>query len=318
MNLLSSLPSLPVIGAANPVEHVINHKTFANEDGVWVWSAIQTNMVLCAILLIMIGIWAGNKIKTGDASEGHDRYITKNPFAHMLEVICDYLMTNTIEPLLHGRTRAYTPFLLSIFFFILINNLIGLVPLLDLNHMFFKDMKANHTAFMGGTATQSIYVTGVLAAIAGIAINIAGLKELGVGGYLKHLTAGAPVLVWPLMIPIEILGTFIKPIALAIRLFANMTAGHILVAVLIGFVPMSLSAGPAVGIPVSIVSVVGAVAIYFLEIFVAFLQAFVFMFLTTVFISLLSHHGHEEDHDPHHGYDEKTDNVAAAVSAGLA
>jgi F-type H+-transporting ATPase subunit a len=158
----------------------------------------------------------------------------------------------------------------------------------------------------------------VLAAIAGLMINVAGVKELGVVGYLKHLTAGAPIFVWPLMITIEIAGTFIKPIALAIRLFANMTAGHILLAVVIGFVPMSLGAGLAVGVPVTLVSVVGAIAIYFLEIFVAFLQAFVFMFLTTVFISLLSHHGHEEDHDPHHGYDETVDKVAGAAGAALA
>jgi len=318
MNPILSMPKLPVFGAANPVDHVINHKLVANEDGVWLWSAIQTNMVVVAALLIVLGLWVGNQIKTGDESQGHDRYITRNPLAHMVEVICEYLMANTIEPLLHGRTRAYAPFLLSIFFFILLNNLLGLVPLLDLNHFLLPDMKASHTAFIGGTATQSIWVTGVLAAIAGVVINIAGVKELGLVGYIKHLTAGAPIFVWPLMVPIEILGTFIKPVALAIRLFANMTAGHILVAVLIGFVPMSLEAGFAVGIPVTVVSIIGAVAIYFLEIFVAFLQAFVFMFLTTVFISLLSHHGHEEDHDPHHGYDETVDKVAGAVSAGLA
>ncbi|MFG0305897.1 MAG: F0F1 ATP synthase subunit A [Phycisphaerales bacterium JB040] len=318
MNPLLTMPKLPLLGAANPVEHVINHKLIANEDGFWVWSAIQTNMVLVAALLIVLGLWVGNQVKTGDEGQGHDRYITRNPLAHMVEVICEYLMKNTIEPLLHGRTRAYAPFLLSIFFFILLNNLLGLVPLLDLNHFLVPEMKKAHTAFIGGTATQSIWVTGVLAAIAGVVINLAGVKELGVGGYVKHLTAGAPIFVWPLMIPIEILGTFIKPIALAIRLFANMTAGHILVAVLIGFVPMSLSKGLAVGVPVSVVSVIGAVAIYFLEIFVAFLQAFVFMFLTTVFISLLSHHGHEEDHDTHHGYDETVDKVAGAASAGLA
>ena len=134
MNPILSMPKLPVFGAANPVDHVINHKLVANEDGVWLWSAIQTNMVVVAALLIVLGLWVGNQIKTGDESEGHDRYITKNPLAHMVEVICEYLMANTIEPLLHGRTRAYAPFLLSIFFFILLNNLLGLVPLLDLNH----------------------------------------------------------------------------------------------------------------------------------------------------------------------------------------
>jgi len=312
MNPMSLLHNLP-LAAANPVEHVINHPTYVHKaSGFWIWSSIQTNMILAAVIVLGVGYWASTKIKTGDESQGHDRYLTKNPLAHMIEVICTYLLKNTIEPLLHGRTKAYAPFLLTMFFYILVNNLLGLVPLLDVNHMFF------HTSFIGGTATQSIWVTGVLAAIAGLMINIAGVKELGLTGYMKHLTAGAPVFVWPLMIVIEVAGTFIKPIALAIRLFANMTAGHILLAVLIGFVPMSLEKGLAIGVPVTLVSVVGAIAIYFLELFVAFLQAFVFMFLTTVFISLLSHHGHEEDHDPHHGYDKTIDKVAEAAGAALA
>ncbi|MFT5422648.1 MAG: F-type H+-transporting ATPase subunit a [Phycisphaerales bacterium] len=317
MNPMSLLHNLP-LAAANPVEHVINHKSVTTESGFWIWSAIQTNLILSAVIVLGVGYWASTKIKTGDESQGHDRYLTRNPLAHMIEVICSYLLKNTIEPLLHGRTKAYAPFLLTMFFFILVNNLLGLIPLLDLNHMLIPAHKADHMAIIGGTATQSIWVTGVLAAIAGLMINVAGVKELGVVGYLKHLTAGAPIFVWPLMITIEIAGTFIKPIALAIRLFANMTAGHILLAVVIGFVPMSLGAGLAVGVPVTLVSVVGAIAIYFLEIFVAFLQAFVFMFLTTVFISLLSHHGHEEDHDPHHGYDETVDKVAGAAGAALA
>ena len=123
-------------------------------------------------------------------------------------------------------------------------------------------------------------------------------------GYLKHLTAGTPVFLWPLMIPIEILGTIIKPVALALRLFANMTAGHILVAVLfmfavqgLGFLAEATVGKLVLGGVISGMSLVAAVAIYFLELFVAFLQAFVFMFLTTVFISQLSHHDEHEHHD---------------------
>jgi F-type H+-transporting ATPase subunit a len=106
------------------------------------------------------------------------------------------------------------------------------------------------------------------------------------------------------MIPIEIMGTIIKPVALALRLFANMTAGHILVAVLFGFAGLGLSGGMsyAVGGSVTLLSCLATVAIYFLEIFVAFLQAFVFMFLTTVFISQLSHH-HDHEHDEAHGHE---------------
>ena len=246
-------------------------------------------------------LWWFHRCQSGlhrSRSDGHHRWVTKSRFAHTVEVICGYLRENTVRPLLHERTNMYMPFLWTIFFFILINNLLGLIPLLDAGNLLNPEMAAEHRAFIGGTATQSIYITAALSLMAGLMINFAGLKELGVAGYLKHLTAEAPIFVWPIIIPIEILGTFIKPIALSIRLFANMTAGHILVAVLLGFAADGFANFDLIGLPVGIVSSVAVIAIYFLELFVAFLQAFVFMFLTTVFISLLAHHGeHETAHD---------------------
>ena len=293
------------LAAGDPVGHVVNHKALATEGGIWIWSSAQTNLIVSALILLFVGLFVARSVSTGDESQGHTRWITNNPFAHMIEVICGYLRENTVRPLLGARTERFMPFLWTLFFFILVNNLLGLVPLLDAWHLANPEHKAQHVAWIGGTATQSIYVTGALALVSGIVINAAGVKELGLGGYLKHLTAEAPVFVWPIMIPIEILGTFIKPVALAIRLFANMTAGHILVAVLLMFAGPSGfgSENPILGIPVGIISTIGAVAIYFLEIFVAFLQAFVFMFLTTVFISLLEHH-HDHEHETAHNVAE--------------
>lgn len=292
--------------AADPVAHVINHPWLISEDGTWLWSSAQTNMVLSAFILLVVGMLVAKAVSTGDEGQGHWRFVTKSRFAHMVEVICGYLRESTVRPLLHERTNRFMPFLWTMFFFILVNNLLGLIPILDLHNIIAGKMApevvAQHKAFIGGTATQSIWVTGALAIVAGIMINWAGVRELGVGGYLKHLTAESPIFVWPIIIPIEIMGTFIKPIALAIRLFANMTAGHILVAVLLGFAAQGfLSAGdnPLLGIFVGLVSSLGIIAIYFLELFVAFLQAFVFMFLTTVFISLLAHHG-DHDHETAH------------------
>ncbi|MBO6513714.1 MAG: F0F1 ATP synthase subunit A [Phycisphaerales bacterium] len=291
--------------AADPVQHVINHAFVVNDDGVWLWSSAQTNMIITALIMLLGGLFVAKAVSTGQESEGHARWVTNNRFAHMIEVICGYLRENTVRPLLGERTNALMPFLWTIFFFILINNMLGLIPILDLQNIIAgkiaPEMVAEHKAFIGGTATQSIWVTGALAIASAIVINGAGIKELGLGGYIKHLTAEAPIFVWPIIIPIEILGTFIKPIALAIRLFANMTAGHILVAVLLGFAAQGFfkSDNPLLGFPVGVVSSLGVIAIYFLEIFVGFLQAFVFMFLTTVFISLLAHHG-DHDHDHAH------------------
>ena len=286
------------LAAADPVAHVINHPFIVNADGWWLWSSAQTNMVLTGLIMIFGGFIVAKAVSTGAEGDGHHRWVTKSRFAHTVEVICGYLRENTVRPLLHERTNMYMPFLWTVFFFILINNLLGLIPLLDAQNLLNPEMAAEHRAFIGGTATQSIYVTAALSLMAGLMINFAGIKELGIVGYIKHLTAEAPIFVWPIIIPIEILGTFIKPIALSIRLFANMTAGHILVAVLLGFAADGFGNLGIIGLPVGIVSSVAVIAIYFLELFVAFLQAFVFMFLTTVFISLLAHHGeHDQDHE---------------------
>lgn len=300
-----------VLAAANPVDHVVNqHRVSGNlfgMHGVWLWSAHVGNLVLAGLLTILVLSWAGSKIATGHESQGHDRYVTRNPFAHAIEVIITYLRESTVRPMLGARTDGFMPFLLTLFFFILINNLLGLTPIYDTFHM-IDLLTGKHylTGLLGATATQNLMVTGALAVLAAVVINIVGMVQLGVGGYVKHLTAGTPWYLWPLMVPIELMGIVIKPGALMLRLFANMTAGHILVAVLFMFVVSGLGmiinftvGGVVLGGTVSIVSGLGAIAIYFLELFVAFLQAFVFMFLTTVFISQLSHHDDHEHHGAH-------------------
>ncbi|TVQ61682.1 MAG: ATP synthase F0 subunit A [Phycisphaerales bacterium] len=307
--------SLPqTLGATNPVEHVVNHSWWVTEGGWWIWSAQQSTLVLAGLITVLIGLWLAKHVQTGPESEGHSRYVTRNPFAHMIEFLADYLRREIVQPMLGERTSRYIPFLWTLFFFILVNNMLGLVPILDLMYLLNAGFtgeatwKYEHRAPIGGTATQNLFVTAVLAIFSFVVINAAGIKELGVKGYLQHLTAGAPVYVWPIMIPIEILGTFIKPVALALRLFANMTAGHTLLATLFMFVGMAMHAPFILGAGITVASVLGGIAIYFLEIFVGFLQAFVFMFLTAVFISLLSHHGeHHEDHD--HAPESSTEDV---------
>ncbi|MDX2146265.1 MAG: F0F1 ATP synthase subunit A [Planctomycetota bacterium] len=292
-------------GGPSPVDHVVNHPFPVKHTGeFWAWSGQQGSMVIAALLCVAVLVYAAKRIQTGPQTEGNERYLTKNPLASMIEVICLYLREKVVRPLLHDRTDAFMPFLWTVFFFILFNNLVGLVPLLDLAHLLVPSWKADHIAPVGGTATQNLFVTGTLAAIAALVVNIAGVRSLGIGGYLKHLTAGTPAFLWPLMIPIEIMGTFIKPVALALRLMANMTAGHVLLATLFMFVGLVWKDGTNILLTgsVTLVSFVGAIAIYFLEIFVAFLQAFVFMFLTSVFISQLSHH-HDHEHDEGHDHE---------------
>ncbi len=309
------MPMLSTIflAAADPAEHVVNHSAVRSADGTWIWSGHQGNLVLSALILIGVGLWAAKHIRTGPKEQGAEAYITKNRFAHMIEVICAYLRDEVAKPLLHDRTDRLMPFLWTAFFFILVNNLLGLVPLLDLLTVVFKGLDVSpeaHRYWFGGTATQNIWVTGVLAVVAMLVFNGAAIARLGIGGYLGHMTGGAPFPVSILIFLLEFAGQIvIKPAALMIRLAANMTAGHILLATLFGAVGTVWNLELVVKAPVTLIAVVGGMAVMFLELFVGFLQAFVFMFLCTVFISLMDHHdehGHEEGHEhghAHHGHE---------------
>ncbi len=296
-----------VLAFANPAEHVYNHVYLKSEDGTWLWSGNQGNLVLSAVILILVGAWAAKKIGTGPASEGTGRYVTSNKFAHMIEVICVYMRDEVAQPLLGSRTAKLMPFLWTIFFFILVNNLLGLVPILDVIHLLSPSLKASHATPIGGTATQNIWVTGVLALIAAVFFNVVAVRRLGIGGYLKHLTAGAPFPASVLLFVLELASQLvIKPFALAMRLFANMTAGHILLATLIGFAGSVVKESLVVQGPVTLIAIIGGFGIMLLELFVAFMQAFVFTFLTTVFIALMDHHeehGHEHEHGHANGHE---------------
>ncbi|QOJ00231.1 MAG: F0F1 ATP synthase subunit A [Phycisphaeraceae bacterium] len=295
-----------VLAAADPLSHVVNHPAVKTEGGTWIWSGNQGNLVIAGVLMIVVGLWAARRIGTGPASQGAEAYVTRNPFAHMLEVVCVYLRDEVARPLLHDRTTALMPFLWTLFFFILVNNLLGLVPLVDVLHLVGVEK-----AWIGGTATQNFFVTAALAVVAAVVFNVAAVVRLGPVGFVKHMLGGLPPIMFPialLLFLIEALGQFvIKPFALALRLFANMTAGHVLLASLLMFAgagvsKISAGEGFLSNGPVTVIWVVASLAVMFLELFVAFLQAFVFMFLTTIFISLMDHHDDEHGHEHEHGH----------------
>lgn len=304
--------------AADPLGHVLD-KTLIEFPGSHGTPLLTMKMVtmFAGVILLVAGLRkAADAIATGPDSMGNERYVTKGAFAQMIEVVVLYLRDKVIRPQLGAAGDRFLPYLFTVFFFILINNLIGLVPLMDVQHLLGSFWGDPHFAVIGGTATGSIAVTGAMALVAFIVVQINGVRSSGVGGWARHFLGGAPWYIAPLMIPIEIMSTFIKPFALALRLFANMTAGHLLLAVLIGFTSLVVS-NPWLGAPVGIVAIAAAVAIMFLELFVAFLQAFIFMFLTTVFIAQLMHlhhdeHGHAEEYDADH---PMVEDLSVTVSA---
>ena len=190
-------------------------------------------------------------------------------FGGAMEATALWVRQEVILPNVGPHGEGYVPYLLTTFFFILACNLFGLLP-------------------WGATATGNIAVTGGLALLAFLVIEISGMRSLGFKGYMGtifYLPPGLPTLLKPIMLivmtPIELLGKLAKPFALAVRLFANMTAGHALVLALIGltFTFQSYLIGGVASVMSTLVMM--------LELFVAFLHAFIFTLLTAVFIGLM-------------------------------
>ncbi len=305
------LPNL-IASGANPLAHVLDKESAISEFLGFKVKLSAISIVVCGALMFCLLWIAAGRISTGPASDGTSRFLTKGRVSQIVEVLIQGLRDGMIEPLLGKATASYyMPLLLSLFFFVLAMNLVGLIPVGDAQELAFALGGGNHGAaaenliFFGGTATASISVTAGLAVVSLFAMLFQASRELGLKGLFEHMCGGKELLYGPkgllLVVPIifivEVLGLFIKPSALAIRLFANMLAGHTLLATIFMFTAMALKAGGwGLAAPIGVISIAFAVAISFLELFVAFLQAFVFMFLTAVFISMMSHHG---EHDAH-------------------
>jgi len=213
--------------------------------------------------------------------------------ANGLEAVCEYLRKEVAEPALHEHTDRFIKYIWSVFFFVLTVNILGLLPIPAVSNLL-----GTH---LGGTATGNIWMTATLALITMGMMVINGLR-LGGKAYLAHFCPG-PIWMAPLLVPVEIIGLVAKVFALAVRLFANMIAGHILLAVLLSFIMAAGAQSTGLGLGVGVLVVSGSVAINFLELFVAFLQAFIFTFLTTLFIgmSVVLHHDdhHAGQHEGH-------------------
>jgi len=293
-----------LLGAgANPLDHIRQHKIltipadlgFLTPQGeITVLSDIIVMTVVAAVLLVLF-VPFGIRRRKGEG-EIHGQ-VPRGP-ATVLETICWGLRELLARPLLRHHTDRFIPFIWTVFFFILTVNLLGLLPL--------GSISAKFGTHVGGTATANIWTTATLALVTLVLMVWNGLRFGGMD-YLGHfnpvpkeMSIVAKIFLVPLMVLVEVLGTFFKIFALAIRLFANMVAGHVLLAVLVSFVLGAGAYSIAAGLGMAAVVVPASAAITLLEIFVAFLQAFIFTFLSVLFLSqsVILHHGegHGEAH----------------------
>jgi F-type H+-transporting ATPase subunit a len=237
-------------------------------------------VLLSALILLMLGLSTAGRYKKGIGRDSAPRGGFQNAMEALIMFIRDDVAIATIGK---EKYAKYLPYLLSVFIFILLGNLLGLLP-------------------WGVTATSGISVTGALAMITFFVTNLSGSKD-----YWKHVfnPPGVPGFVKPIIVPVEILGLFTKPITLAVRLFANMLSGHLVIVSLLGLIFIfTAKVGTAAGIGSIFVAVPMTIFIYVLKILVSTIQAYIFTMLSALYIGLAveehshEHHHEDEAHDP--------------------
>lgn len=220
-----------------PIEVAGNNISFSN-------SALMMVITISLIILLMV---AGTR----------KRAMIPGRWQALAE-ICYEFVANLIRDTVGNEGRKYFPFIFSLFMFILIGNMLGMVP-------------------YSFTFTSHIAVTFAMAMVVFVGVTILGFAKHGIKFFTFFVPPGVPVWMWPLMIPIEIISYLSRPVSLAMRLFANMLAGHTLLKVFAGFVPALGAAGV---LPLAFVG-----ALTGLELLIAFLQAYVFAILTCLYIN---------------------------------
>ena len=226
------------------------------------------SLLLSAIIMLLLfpAVSRGYAKNRGKAPKGLQSF---------LEPIILFVRDEIAKPSIGPKYTKYLPYLLTLFFFILVNNLLGLLP-------------------GAANLTGNITVTLVLAVITFLIVTFSGNKH-----YWLHILkpTGVPVALLPIMIPVEIVGVFMKPLSLMIRLFANITAGHIIILSLLGLIFMANNmGGMGTSLAISPVVLFFTLFLNLIELLVAFLQAFIFTLLTAMYIGSAVEDHHEADH----------------------
>jgi F-type H+-transporting ATPase subunit a len=252
---------MTILAAEDIVHHLLDYELPGQG-----FSAHQLLVLIVAVFTIGLFWWAARRVKPVPEKKG---------LLALLEIALIFVRDDIVYPWLGPeKGRRYLAFFWTLFFFILFSNAIGLLPF-PFN-------------LWERTATGNLAVTGALAAVAFVVIQVSGMLQHGWGKYWIHLVpGGTPKFLWPLVWVIEFIGLFTKPFALTVRLFANMTGGHAILLVLYGFLlGVKHYASPALGAPSTVASFAFILFIMLFEVLVALIQAYIFTVLTAIFTSL--------------------------------
>jgi len=243
-------------------EHILEHHLLDHRFSHFIVKGIDFGLsehlvmlwFVCAIATLVLSFAARSESEPGRLLRG------------AVESIVLYVRDEMLHSIFHEHTDAYLPYFLTLFFFILTCNLVGLVP--------------------GAHAiTANITVTASLAVCTFLMIQFAGVKEQGPISYVKHIVpGGVPVALWPVLFVIECFGMLAKCFSLCIRLFANIIAGHIVSLAFLSLIFIFAETSKLVGLAVAPAAVGLALFVVTLDILVAFLQAYIFTILTALFV----------------------------------
>jgi F-type H+-transporting ATPase subunit a len=253
---------MPTMLAESPLSHVVEHTL------VRIGPVEFTNHMLMVLEAAVV-------LSVGAIVAARQPGLAPGKLRNLFESICVFLRDEIVYRSIgkeHGD--KYVKFIWTLFFFILTCNLLGMVPSSSIVTLFSSGRFQHY----GGTATANIYVTGSLAGMAFLMVHVSGVRQQGLVHYFKNFIPHVPWPLAPIMYVLELIGAFVKPFALSIRLFANMLGGHVVLGALLG---MAAAAG---SIPVAGVTIIGCAALSVLELLVAFLQAYIFTFLAAMFI----------------------------------
>lgn len=254
-----------IVLGVNPLEEVASRTLFTLRAGrMELGFTNHMFMVMLSAGVLMLALPLGMRNRRGWVPHG---------FTNVIETICLFLREDVARPFLKERTDRYIEVLWTLFFFILTMNLLGLVPVDYL--IWFVTGRQVH---VGGAPTANLFVTGALALVSFVLFHAAGIREKGFWHYWATLAPKVPWPLTPFLFLMELLSTFVRMFSLAIRLFANILAGHLVLTVILMFIVIFKT------FLVAVPSVLTTLAMSFLEIFVAFLQAYIFVFLTSIFI----------------------------------
>ncbi len=323
MSMIASIFTGTLASGDNPLTHVVAHPIYEWQYSlfghVFHFTNHQFTMIVVGVVMLIAFLYVGAKARTNTIPSGLHNFF---------EAILSFLRTEVFRPALKENTDRFTPFLWTVFFFILFCNLLGMLPLGQIANI----VTGGTAPHFWGTATGNWVVTGTLAIMTFLTIHIGGVSQqvrmamdpsldphhhhgahghgdphahhgpegrnfivaVPVGGlrylwnFAPHPETGIKVMdltLWFGLLILEMLGALVKPFALCVRLFANMIAGHLILASLLIMIPFTVHGVTLyTKIGVSIPIAIGSAALSILEVFVCFLQAYIFTFLTTLFI----------------------------------